>query len=117
MAVFAWAESASTSVSRTPRIAATKFGDGYEETAPDGLNVLAEQWSVVFRGCSKANGTAIEDFFRARLTAINGLEAFDWWPLWATAAIKVKCRTWSRTQGELPDESDISATFERVYLP
>lgn len=115
--VFAWAESPGTSKTTQPRLATSKFGDGYEEIAPDGLNAMAAEWQLSFRGVSKANGDEIVAFFEARFSSVNGLEAFSWWPLWATAAIKVTCRSWTRTQGELPDESDITATFTRDFRP
>lgn len=117
MPTFNWAESASTAVDRQVRVASTQFGDGYRESGPSGLNPIAQTWRVVFRGCSRAGGDAIEDFLTARVNPVQGLEAFDWWPLWADAAIKVQCESWSRVQGAEPDESDITAVFQKVNLP
>lgn len=116
-AVFAWAESAGASAESTPRVASTKFGDGYEQRAPDGLNPIAETYTVPFRGVSRAGGDEIIAFLRAQVSPVTGLEPFAWTPLWATQPILVVCRGWTRTQGDQPDESDISAKFERVHLP
>jgi len=117
MAVFAWAESSSSALEEAPNLARTQFGDGYEESAPNGLNPVKQAWNLQFRRVSRSAGDDIVAFFRARLSAVNGLEAFDWTPLWETAPIKVKCRNWTRTQLDEPDESDITCRFERVYLP
>ena len=117
MPTFSWAESPGTALEETPRVASTRFGDGYEECAPDGLNPLAQAWTLQFRRVSRSGGDAIVAFLRARVSAVGGLEAFDWWPLWATAAIKVRCRGWTRTQLDEAEESDITARFERVHLP
>lgn len=117
MPTFAYAESASSSVDEQVTVYGTQFGDGYREVGPSGLNPLTQRWRVVFRGVSKAGGNEIVAFLRARSNPTVGLEPFDWWPLWAEGAIKVRCAQWSRVQGTEPDESDITAVFEQVFVP
>jgi len=117
VAAFAWAESSSSALEEAPRLVATRFGDGYEKSAPDGLNPLKQAWSLQFRKVSRSAGDDIVAFFRARLSAINGLEYFEWTPMWQTTPVKVACRNWTRTQLDDWDESDIAARFERVNRP
>ncbi len=117
MATFAWAESSSSALEEAPRVAETKYGDGYAERAPDGLNATKQAWSLTFRAVSREAGDDIVAFFRARNTAIGGLENFDWAPLWSSSTIKVVCRGWTRTQLDAWDESDITCRFERDYRP
>lgn len=115
MAVFDWVESPGTSLAEEPRISRTKFGDGYEERAPNGLNPIAQRWQLQFRDVDGTVADEIVAFFRARVTAVSGIEAFDWTPLWAASAIRVICPSWQRTQGEVWGQADISCTFEQVF--
>lgn len=98
-------------------MAATRFGDGYEERAPDGLNPITQVWTVQHRNIDDVVGDAIEDFLEARFSAVAGQETFEWWPPRAAAAIRVKCSEWSRTLGEQVDTCSITATFEQVHEP
>lgn len=114
MAVFDWAESRTSSVSVNARVQETRFGDGYVQAAPDGLNAIDEAWDLVFDGVDDAIANAIETFLRAR----GGAEPFDWTPIWASgnAPIKVVCKGWRRSRAE-PGISNLTATFERRFTP
>jgi phage-related protein len=115
MAVFDWVESAGTSLDEEPKVSSTRFGDGYEERAPAGLNPITQRWNVQFTEIDQPVAQEIVDFFRARINAMSGHEAFDWTPLWHTTAIRVVCRRWSAQQGQKPDEVTVQATFEQVH--
>ena len=117
MAVYDWVESPSTQLDVEPRIGATRFGDGYEERAPDGLNPIKQKWNVVHRGIDSLVADDILAFFKARVSATLGLEAFDWVPLWSTTSIRVVCRRWSASLPNEIGERDVSATFEQVFEP
>lgn len=117
MAVFDWVESPGTSLQEEPRVARSQFGDGYHERAPAGLNPVTQRWQMQFSGVERAVADEIVAFFRARVTAVAGLEAFDWTPLWATAAIRVICTSWTRVQDGEPDTESVTATFEQVHEP
>lgn len=111
--LFDWAESAGSALDEKPRVLETKFGDGYSQRSPDGLNPIAQSWSLRFTGCDDAKANLIITFFREHLAVY----AFDWAPLWATATIRVLCSEWSRS---LPNEfgnSDITAKFTQVFEP
>lgn len=113
MAVWVWVESPGTAVEDEPRVRSSRFGDGYEQRAPDGLNPLAQSWPLVFSGVDNA----VADDMVAFLRAHGGAEAFDYTPLWETQPVRVICRKWRRTHSATWGESDLSATFERVYEP
>lgn len=117
MAVFAWAESASSALEEEPRINETRYGDGYSENSPDGLNPMKQAWSLQFRKVSREAGDAIVAFFRARVSPIGGRENFDWTPLWQSTSIKVVALSWNRTQLDEYGESDITVRFQRDYRP
>jgi phage-related protein len=115
MAVFDWVESPGTQLSEEPVISSTRFGDGYEERAPAGLNPVRQEWNLQFRAIDSEVADAIVAFLRARVSATLGLEAFDWTPLWATTAIRVTCKAWNRSHDETPGESTVVATFRQVF--
>lgn len=114
MAVFDWAET-TLALSEEPRVAATRFGDGYEERGPDGLNPVRQVWTLTFRQVEDKVATDIVAFLRARVTAL-GVDAFDWHPPWNNGnAIRVTCRGWNRSrQGDF-FTSDIDATFRQEF--
>ena len=113
MAVFDWVESAGTSLDEAPKVLETRFGDGYAQRQADGLNPLAQQWSLKFSEVENAVADDILAFLRAR----GGVEAFDWVPLWHTASIRVICPNWSRSQPNRWGQSDSSAKFVQVFEP
>lgn len=117
MAEFAWVESASTQMEEAPRFSRTRFGDGYAQDAPDGLNPLAQRWRVVFRDVENSVADQIVAFFRARVGSTTGLGVFDWVPLWATGTNKilVKCPSWNRSHAEVWGTCHIEAVFEQVF--
>ncbi len=117
MAIYDWVESPGTARQVRPRVSATRFGDGYEERAPDGLHPISEVWSVQHRDIDDDVADAIEAFLAERISATAGQESFEWWPPRAAAAIRVTCGEWSRTLGDEPDTSTISATFTQVHEP
>lgn len=59
-----------------------KFGDGYQQTTPDGINAVAETWNLVFDPISAADIEAIRTFMRTKVglkftwTNPNGVEKY-----------------------------------------
>lgn len=117
MAIYDWAESPGTARQVKPRVSATRFGDGYEERAPAGLNPITDVWTVQHRNVDDVVADAIVAFLEARFTAAAGQESFEWWPPRAAAAKRFKCSEWSRALGDQVDTSSITATFEQVHEP
>jgi len=112
MAVFDWAESNNLSLEEEPAVTATRYGDGYEQRSANGIHPIAQKWQLNFEQVDNAIADDILAFLRGR----GGVEAFDWTPRWATAAIRVKCPRWSRS----PDGDGLSrmtASFEQVFEP
>lgn len=48
MDTFSYKAYKATQVSAEPRVLRAQFGDGYAQTAPDGLNAYLRRWSVVW---------------------------------------------------------------------
>jgi phage-related protein len=94
-----------------PRVKIAQFGDGYSQRAPDGINAMAEVWSLTWDSLTKSEADAIETF----LTARGGVEAFYWQsPRDSNAAKKWVCSEWDRPViNSLFDT--ITTTFTRVY--
>mgnify|MGYP002712599259 CR=1 FL=1 len=93
----------------SPRVRVARFGDGYEQRAPDGIHALQRKWSVRL-AADEATVKAADDFLRSRA----GVESFDWTPPDHRPGRWV-CRTWSVAYGP-GGGADLSATFEEVAL-
>lgn len=80
-----------------PRVRMAKFGDGYEQRSPDGLNTRPRSLSLSWPNLSTTQKNTLVDFVRAR----NGAQAFFWTPPGEGSAIKIKCPKWTikRTSG------------------
>jgi phage-related protein len=90
-----------------PRLRVSRFGDGYDQRVPDGLNYMLESWSLNFSGKTKAQVLAIETFF----TTHGGHTAFDWTTPDGVLK-KFVCQEWKTTPSHDLDWS-ISCTFEQ----
>ncbi len=92
-----------------PDLLRAKFGDGYEMTAPNGLNNVRQSWPLVFEG-NLATITPIKNFLDAHLGA-----RFYWTPPLGTQGIYM-------AQGYRPVDKgagnyEISVTFEQTFQP
>lgn len=86
----------------------TGFGDGFSQSAPDGLNPVQGKWSPNWPAVPNEVADYIDDFFESHLG-----KTFLWTPPARAVTYKVRCKTWSRTQ--VTDQHDgISATFQEV---
>lgn len=108
MAMFVWKPARRPFRTRKPRVKSIRFGDGYEQRFPDGLNTMLASWELAFRCRSRSVADAIDDFLYAQA----GADAFDWTDPLGNAG-KYICREWRR------DEigrglAVITATFEQV---
>jgi phage-related protein len=80
--VFSWSVRAEPSGQASFRTLDAQFGDGYSQSAADGINTKSQSWTVSFRGIIEptcANIIAaneIMDFLDAR----GGWESFLWTP-------------------------------------
>ena len=107
MAVFTWVPDQGLTGRSKPRLRKATFGDGYEQTTPDGINYMEKEYTLNFSLINQATYAAILAFLDAQAGA-----AFDWTPPNGTAARWV-CESWD-------DKADgvtygVTATFRRVY--
>ncbi len=99
---------ASAQKESAPRVLEAKYGDGYSQRVPDGINVNPQKWSITFVPCSLSDYNTID----AYLVSMIG-QAFQWVnPDGQT--IKVKCDTWSCSY-QPPSLRVVTATFEQVF--
>lgn len=112
MATFDFTPDYSPVKSKKPEVSTVKFGDGYEQRYPKGINNNPESWSLQFNQREQSEIQAIEDFLDARA----GWEAFDWIPPNQVDTIRVKCSQWTRSE-EKALRGNITCTFEEVFEP
>jgi phage-related protein len=108
MSTFTYIPTYSANVSKQPKVASTKFGDGYEQSVPLGINTQARKWSLTFAR-EYVNIGAIDTF----LTTLNGVDSFDWIPPTGLTG-KWICKSWSRSK-ESYNFDTLVAVFEEVF--
>jgi len=107
---FTWKHDAKPTGTKTFRVLKAQFGDGYEQTAADGINNASQSWPLTFTGRS-ARIAQIEAFLDARA----GAQSF----LWTSPRMVqgyYKCPSYeSRHLGS--DVWQLSATFNETFQP
>lgn len=81
---FAWPTQATKSGNDSFRYLEAKFGEGYGQTAGDGINTVTDSWNVEIKGlfgtapgCANfADVKAAREFLREH----SGWKAFNWYP-------------------------------------
>ncbi|ECM3181154.1 phage tail protein [Salmonella enterica subsp. enterica serovar Newport] len=76
-----------------PAVRVVKFGDGYEQRSPDGLNPLLRSYSPVFRVKDDMEAKVLDAFF----TRHGSWKAFLWRSPVTNRTVRVVCREWSTT--------------------
>jgi len=61
---------------RTNRVLFAQFGDGYDQTAPDGINALVDEWSITYPNLTSSERTTLW----SALDAVGGSDYFTWTP-------------------------------------
>jgi len=102
--------------SSQPAIKTTKFGDGYEQRAVNGINNLAEDYRLTFRNRTKEEIDDIIAFLdnKAGVTSFNFTIPDSNVGGSSEKTIKVVCDTYSQTY-EYDDFYTCTATFRRIY--
>jgi phage-related protein len=95
--------------SRSYRVKAAGFGDGYSQRTGIGLNNQVDQLRVAWSKLEQEEADAIEEFLDERA----GFGAFRWAPP-NMSETKWVCQQWDRN-AETGLLTDIEATFIRVY--
>lgn len=107
METFHWCPAPGMSVPTEPKVRVIKFGDGYEQRQPSGINNKLRPYSVTFR-VRRHEAWLIDDF----LLRHGGVDAFLWTPPLRYNPIKVVCRKWTPTVQSTHVE--ISCEFEEI---
>lgn len=108
-ALFTWIPSEAIR-SLQPAVYSAKFGEGYEQNTPRGINATPASWDLQF----KCRSSSVADAILAFLVAQGGYQKFQWTPPRATAPILVLCRKWSDTS-KPGGVTSVSATFEQTF--
>lgn len=91
------------------RVRSAKFGDGYEQTMPDGINAISGVYSPTWEPLTTAQKDTIVNFLRAR----GGSQPFYWTPPLG-AQLKFKCQTWKVSKLAGPYWS-VTVTLKQVF--
>lgn len=112
MATFTIAVDFGAASRRQPRVLSTKFGDGYEQRAADGIHADLQVWNVSWPNRETSVANTIEGFFITHA----GMTAFTWTPPGSVTASQWLCKSWTRSPSGY-DLENISAIFEEVPDP
>ncbi len=107
METFNWPVLPDMQVSTEPKVHVVKFGDGYEQRAPVGINNNLKAYDVTIR-VNRQDAPELEDFFSRH----GGVTAFLWTPPYDYKTIRVVCRKWG-TRVEML-RAVFTARFEQV---
>lgn len=88
-----------------------KFGDGYEQRRPSGLNSVAESWQVSWSAISRADYELLYGFLVAR----RGVEAFMWQAPWDSMPKRWVCSELTSQRPTGPNIGSIQATFKEDF--
>lgn len=93
-----------------PALYSAKFGDGYEQNTPQGINNNPETWQLRFALSSRADGDGLIAF----LSGLDAYQAFWWRSVRGPNPIRVLCQGWSditKPSGPVT----LNATFRQVF--
>lgn len=107
MRTFHWKVDPGMKVDSAPNVLVVRFGDGYEQRRPAGINNNLKKYEVTIR-VSREDGLRVEEF----LSQHGGVKSFLWTPPYDYQQIRVKCGKWSAESGLL--KTTFTATFEQV---
>lgn len=96
------------------RFRKAEFGEGYVQSAADGINPHAQQWRLTFENISTAAAKVITDFLETR----GGATSFTWTPPspWNTE-IRVICEDVPEWRFTGPNSGTLSVIFEQRFHP
>lgn len=109
METFKWKVKPDMKKEFEPRVKSVKFGDGYEQRRPDGINNNLKKYNVTLIYIN-SESLQIESFLEKHA----GVTVFLWKPPHQTDLIKVLCRKWSSSVGMI--RTEITAEFEQIVF-
>ncbi|WP_341516402.1 phage tail protein [Citrobacter gillenii] len=107
MKIFRWKVKPGMDVASAPSVREVRFGDGYSQRSPAGLNADLKTYNVTL-SVSREEATALESF----LAEHGGWKSFLWTPPYGYRQIKVTCAKWTSRVNMLRVE--FSAEFKQV---
>lgn len=109
MEIFNWPVKPGMKTEFTPRVRSVRFGDGYEQRKPDGLNSQLEKYNINL-SLKPEKAQQVLAFLKRH----GGVKSFLFQPVSSNLAIAVVCKKWSSDLGNI--KVSISAEFEEVAL-
>src|SRR5208282_2137365 len=106
---FTFATSYTSEVDHAPRVKIAKFGDGYEQRSPDGINNNPRVYNYV-GDFSRSYVSQIEAF----LNATAGWQSFYWTPPYQPTGLFVADQGWQITENGF-DYAVIKSIFREVF--
>lgn len=110
METFTWVPDKEPSGTVSFRVKTAKFGDGYEQTAEDGINNKTQSWPLTFTG-PKSRIAEIMVF----LNAHKGATAFSWTEPFGEVLL-MRCNEY-QTRHAGGNVYKLTATFEQAFHP
>jgi len=107
-----------SSLDTTARVLKNTFGDGYAQTAQDGINNIVGGPSLTWSALTLAQKQSLVDNF---FVVLAGSTPFFWTPPGTTVALLWKCAKWSviPLKCSIPpaatDTFRVTATFEQSF--
>ena len=108
MSDFYWSPDPGANLDTEFKLRVAKFGDGYQQRAPDGINNVDDKWSLTFT----RTADVIDQIHQFLLGKKNG-ESFTFTPPRGTE-VRVICSKFSRTFSDR-STNRLTLTLERVY--
>ncbi|MBD8531579.1 MULTISPECIES: phage tail protein [unclassified Massilia] len=107
---FTWKHDARPSGTSAFRVLKAQFGDGYQQTAADGINNKSQSWPLSFTGAASKIAP-----ITAFLDTCGGWQSFYWTPPLGAQGF-YKCASYdSKHLGG--DMWQLTATFEQSFQP
>lgn len=110
MAVFTWRAEVGSAGQSDLAVFSSKFGDGYSQDIPNGINNETQQWTVKVTG----KGPVVRQVL-AFLKAQRGTP-FQWKAPNTTGLSWYSCKRWEQSD-EGGDHWTLSMTFVQAYMP
>lgn len=105
---FTWFPNADHTKESKPLVNSSAFGDGYSQRMPDGINSLADVWSLTFTG-TREEIDPIDDF----LAEHKGCIAFNWRTPESKDGLYL-CEEWTKRR-ESGTKVTLSCKFKRTF--
>jgi len=109
MSGFSWVPLTDSKLNHKPRKYEARFGDGYSQRTPQGINNNPQIWNSLRFVEDESVLDEIMAFFEAR----EGVSSFTWTPLRGVEA-RFLCSEWSRNFFT-KNTTTITAKFEQVF--